>query len=81
MTPTFALPRPFEALVFAAAVISLFAMLILGTWMVQSDAIDVAGMDMNVVYTIQKIVLGHPLYMPPDAAPSISPSTRRSTTS
>ena len=44
-------------------------MLILGIWIVQSDAIDIAGMDMNVVFTIQKVLLGNALYMPPDAAP------------
>lgn len=53
----------------AAAIASLLVMLILGLWVVQSDAIDIAGMDMNVVYTVQKFVLGNPLYMPPDAAP------------
>jgi hypothetical protein len=69
MTSISAMSRRSQALLFAAAVVSLFAMLILGIWVVQSDAIDIAGMDMNVVYTIQKIVLGNPLYMPPDAAP------------
>jgi hypothetical protein len=54
MTPISAMSRCSEALVFVVAVVSLLAMLILGIWVAQSDAIDVAGMDMNVVYTIQK---------------------------
>ena len=61
--------RRSEAVLVAAAIASLLAMLILGIWIVQSDAIDIAGMDMNVVFTIQKVLLGNSLYMPPDAAP------------
>jgi hypothetical protein len=69
MTPTTFLLRRSETALVAAAVASLLAMLTLGIWIVQSDAIDIAGMDMNVVYTIQKIVLGNPLYTAPDRAP------------
>src|SRR5688500_4802425 len=36
----------------------------LACWVVTSDAIDIAGMDMNVVYTIQQILLGQPPYQP-----------------
>ncbi len=41
----------------------------LACWVVTSDAIDIAGMDMNVVYTIQQILLGHPPYQPTGEAP------------
>lgn len=69
MTRTRAFHRRCEAMVLAAAVVSLISLLILALWVIQSDAIDIAGMDMNVVFTIQKFLLGNPLYTPPDARP------------
>lgn len=44
-------------------------MTLLALWIIGSNAIDIIGMDMNVVFGVQQILLGHPLYQRPDIIP------------
>jgi hypothetical protein len=41
----------------------------LALWIITSNAIDIIGQDMNVVFTVQQILLGHPIYQDPAAPP------------
>jgi hypothetical protein len=52
-----------------AAVISTATMIALALWIITSNAIDIIGEEMNVLFSIQRILLGHPLYESPAAPP------------
>lgn len=54
---------------FVASLASVVALFVFAVWIVQSNAIDIIGLDMNVVWSIQKMLLGSPLYTPPESPP------------
>ena len=56
-------------LLILAAAISGATLLAVALWIIPSAAIDIGGLDMNVVFSLQRMLLGFPLYEAPDAPP------------
>jgi hypothetical protein len=52
-----------------AAVLCGMAVLALGAWLVRSGVVHIEGVDTNVIFTIQKVLLGHALYTDPALPP------------
>ena len=52
--------RPVATLLTAAAVATAAALTVLALWLAQSNAIEISGMEMNVVFSVQKMLLGIP---------------------
>lgn len=61
--------RPLATLLTAATVTSAAALTVLAIWLARSNAIEINGMEMNVVFSVQKMLLGTPLYASPAAPP------------
>lgn len=61
--------RPLIALAVFAAVLSALVALATGTWMSQSDIPGFGGEEANVVYSVQQLTAGEPIYSAPDRPP------------
>jgi hypothetical protein len=53
----------------AAAIFTLIAFGALAVWMVTSDVVNFQGVEINVIFTIQKVLLGAALYTSPSLPP------------
>jgi hypothetical protein len=61
--------RVFRTTVLAVVLASGLALLALGVWLTRSGLISIRGVDLNVVFTIQKLLLSGPLYTDPATPP------------